>query len=60
MYIVLGHPQLMILKSLAAGLIKKNMYGNFIVSYDSNHKYIYTDDRQLKLLTWLCDPKIIS
>lgn len=35
--------------------VKKNMYGNFIVSYDRNHKDIYTDDRQRKLLTWLCD-----
>lgn len=50
-----GHLQLMIFKSLAAGLLKKNMYGNFIVSYDRNHKDIYTDDRQRKLLTWLCD-----
>lgn len=30
------------------------MYGNFIVSYDRNHKDIYIDDRQRKLLTWLC------
>lgn len=34
--------------------VKKNMYGNFIVSYERNHKDIYTDDRQRKLLTWLC------
>ena len=36
------------------------MYGNFIVSYDSNHKHIYTDDRQLKLLTWPQDHKVIT
>lgn len=23
---------------------KKNMYGDFIVLYDSNYKYIYIDD----------------